>query len=240
MKTRIALSLLTVLSLAIGSLFAEERTWKNSDGKEITGSLKAVNDGKAVLDIKGREFSVPIASLSEADQTFIKEWQTKAEESAKVEEEAAGGGSLVKELDGKLVVLEGRKVVPFSVENPGKIEVIAFYSSASWCPPCQAFSPDLVRKYKSLKRKYDNFELVLLSADRNREDWEGYLKDHKMPFPSVEFGKPFGSLGSGKNTNGIPNILIKSADGKVLDDASKGARASLKHLEEILKEKAKG
>ncbi|MEM8955199.1 MAG: hypothetical protein AAGD22_13690 [Verrucomicrobiota bacterium] len=34
--------------------------------------------------------------------------------------------------------------------------------------------------------------------------------------------------------------MIKTADGKVLDDASARAQASLEHLEDILKERAKG
>lgn len=145
---------------------------------------------------------------------------------------------LFAEMQGSLVSLNGRSLEDFTFENPEKIKVIAFYSSASWCRPCHKFTPTLVRKYRSLKSRYDNFEVVLLSSDRQREAWEEYIKEYRMPYPSLEFDSADkkGILAQGKNYNYIPSLFIRSADGEVLHDGSDGAYESLEKLEEILRE----
>jgi thiol-disulfide isomerase/thioredoxin len=230
---------LAILGTTLVSASAETRQWTNAEGKSITGELKGVAGDKAAILTNGRVFNIPLASLSEADRAFIAEWQaTKG--SGPADPAKAYDTPTMKALEKSLVKLDGRRIGQYTLENPEKIEVIAFYSSASWCGPCHAFTPDLNRAYQSLKKKYDNFELVLLTADREKEAWEGYLKEYKMPFPSVDYDatEALGTLRSGNNSNFIPAIHIVARDGTVLDDASAGARASLEKLEGILKERA--
>lgn len=230
---------ITAFFLITGTASAETRQWTNAEGKAITGELKSVAGDKATLLVGGRKFELPIASLSEADQTYIKEWQASASGSS-TDPDKAYDTPVMKALQSGLVKLNGRELEAFTLADPGKIEVVAFYSSASWCGPCHAFTPDLARSYSSLKRKYDNFELILLSADNDRASWEGYVKEYKMPFPALDFdaASAKGELRAGKNSNFIPAIHIVARDGTVLDDSSAGARASLENLEKILKEKA--
>ncbi|MEM7147198.1 MAG: thioredoxin-like domain-containing protein [Verrucomicrobiota bacterium] len=244
---KIATCLSTVLAaLAIVAITqAEPRTWTNESGKEITAELARIDGDNAVLSMNGKEYPVAIASLSDADQEFIEQWeadQETAHASSESSQPAADLPQVVATMQDNLVILDGRDLVAYEMENPESIDVVAFYSSASWCGPCQAFSPDLAREYKTLKRRYPNFELVLLSSDRDKESWAEYIEDHKMPFPSLDYDKLNlkGKLASGSKAPFIPSIVIKTADGEVLDDASAGAQASLEHLEDILKERAKG
>ncbi len=189
--------------------------------------------------VKGKTFEVPVSSLSKSDQDFIQDWKTESAEKA-AEAEKAASSSIIKALKGNLVKLDGREIKEYEVESPEKLEFIAFYSSASWCGPCHAFTPSLVRKYKSLKKKYSNFEVVLLSADRNEPAWEEYLKEYKMPWPALNFSASDAKsiLKAGSASRFIPAIHILKVDGEVVDDASGGAKAALKHLEELLKESA--
>lgn len=60
------------------ALKADVRDWTNSDGKTISAELLDVSEGNAVLDMGGKSFEVPIDTLSEADQAFIKEWSKSA------------------------------------------------------------------------------------------------------------------------------------------------------------------
>ena len=228
-----------VFSLTLTSTQAETREWTNSGGKSINGELKGVTGDKAAILVGTRQFDIPLASLSDADRAYITEWQS-TNSSASADPAKAYDTPLMKALETNLVGLDGRKIAPFTLTHHETIEVIAVYSSASWCGPCHAFTPDLSSAYKSLKRKYDNFELVLLTADREKEAWEGYVKEYKMPFPSVNYdaSEARGTLSQGKNSNFIPAIHIVARDGTVLDDASAGARASLENLEKILKEMA--
>jgi thiol-disulfide isomerase/thioredoxin len=230
---RLTLAILGATLLTAG---AESRQWTNNEGKTITGELKSVTGEKAAILTGGQVFEIPLTSLSEPDRAYIGEWQAAngAADPAK-----AYDTPTLKALEKSLVKLDNRKIVGHTLANPEKIEVIAFYSSASWCGPCHAFTPELSRTYQSLKKKYDNFELVLLTSDRERGAWEGYLKEYKMPFPSVDFDatEARSLLRTGKNSNFIPAIHIVARDGTVLEDSSGGAKASLAKLEEILKEK---
>ena len=238
--------LTAILAITLGSVRAETRQWTNNSGKAVTGELKGVANGKATIVVNGRPFDIPIENLSTTDRAFITQWQasivdTKATEasSTTVDPAKAYETPTMQALEKSLVILDGRKINEFKLSHPEKIEVVAFYSSASWCGPCHAFTPELAREYKSLKRKYDNFELVLLSGDDEKRDWEEYVKEYKMPFPLVNFDAKdaAGTLRAGKNSNFIPAIHIVARDGTVLDDSSGGARASLEKLEKILKER---
>lgn len=60
---------------ALNETSAEERSWTNSSGKVIVAKLVEIAGDKAVLNMSDRNFEVPIASLSPADQEFIKGWK---------------------------------------------------------------------------------------------------------------------------------------------------------------------
>ena len=49
----------------------------------------------------------------------------------------------------------------------GKYTLIEFW--ASWCGPCRAFNPELVKEYELYKEK--GFEIVGVSLDSNKEKW---------------------------------------------------------------------
>lgn len=67
---------LSILFLAaLGPATAAERSWTNSSGKTIVATLVEIAGDKAVLQMAGRNFEVPIATLSPADQKFINEWK---------------------------------------------------------------------------------------------------------------------------------------------------------------------
>lgn len=67
--------LLLLLGCLAGTLRGEERSWTNSAGKTIVATLVEISGEQAVLQMGGRNFEVPIASLSPDDQTFIAEWK---------------------------------------------------------------------------------------------------------------------------------------------------------------------
>lgn len=56
-------------------LAAEERSWTNNTGKTIVATLVEISGEKAVLQMAGKNFEVPIASLSPGDRKFIEEWK---------------------------------------------------------------------------------------------------------------------------------------------------------------------
>lgn len=73
MKNILGICLVSLLAAA--ATFGESRTFTNKEGKEITAELIGVEKEDAVLKLaNSSRVKVPVASLSDADQAFIKSW----------------------------------------------------------------------------------------------------------------------------------------------------------------------
>lgn len=97
----------------------------------------------------------------------------------------------------------------------GNPALLALYFSASWCPPCQKFTPMLIEFYKKAKEAApDDFEIVYVSSDRNQEEFDEYYK--KMPWlaiPPMEGAAQIKTnLATKLGVNAIPALAI--FDGK--------------------------
>lgn len=116
--------------------------------------------------------------------------------------------------------------------------VICLYFSASWCPPCRAFSPRLAAAYEKMKakcaanaKKTDGdggdkdggsgtgsgsgaplptaTETFLVGFDRTRADYERYAS--QMPFPAIAWDDEAGAreqLAAAASLRGIPTLLL--------------------------------
>lgn len=73
MKLRIFIAFASLFHVA--TVLAEPRVFTNNEGKTIKAELIAVEEEKAILELSNAErASVPISSLSESDQKFVKSW----------------------------------------------------------------------------------------------------------------------------------------------------------------------
>jgi len=140
-----------------------------------------------------------------------------------------------------LVALEGKKLVPFDSSSLAAKKFLAVYYSASWCGPCRAFTPDLVKWYKRNRSKSELFELVFVSADRSADQMAEYMTDDKMPWPALEFASiKMGNPIVGKGGLGIPSLVIFDAAGKPVAESYVngdyvGPRKVLEDFEKLLK-----
>lgn len=130
---------------------------------------------------------------------------------------APAANKMSAELAGKLVVADGRKLRPFDAATLGSKKYLAIYFSASWCPPCRAFTPELVSWYKRKKSARDVVDVILVPNDKSEEDMIAYMKDYKMDWPALDFEtsqrrSPLSKYGG----KGIPCLVIIDGDGKVL------------------------
>ena len=78
--------------------------------------------------------------------------------------------------DGQIITLSSLK---------GKLVLIDFW--ASWCPPCVKEQPELKALYEKQSKnvKAGKFEILGLSIDKNKENWEKAIKRFKIPWPQV-------------------------------------------------------
>ena len=78
----------------------------------------------------------------------------------------------------------GEKIALSSLR--GKMVLIDFW--ASWCPPCRAENPTLVRIYKEFKDKTfqdgDGFTIYSVSLDRSKENWVAAIKKDGLEWGS--------------------------------------------------------
>ncbi|KAH7858716.1 hypothetical protein Vadar_027099 [Vaccinium darrowii] len=94
---------------------------------------------------------------------------------------------------------------------------VGLYFSASWCGPCQQFTPNLVKVYNELFPKGD-FEIVFVSADEDDEAFKGYFS--KMPWLAIPFSdsNTRDHLDESFKVMGIPYLVILDEDGKVMTE----------------------
>lgn len=75
--------------------------------------------------------------------------------------------------------LEGN---PYSLQDlKGKYVLIDFW--ASWCPPCRAENPNLVKTYAQFKGK--NFEILGVSFDKDFNNWKKAVEDDKLTWKHI-------------------------------------------------------
>jgi thiol-disulfide isomerase/thioredoxin len=89
------------------------------------------------------------------------------------------------------------------------------YFTASWCGPCQAFTPSLV---KFLDKHKDDISVVVISRDRSKKAATSYLKAKKAKdFYMVLPGKASDKISGDFGIRGIPSVIVLNKDGKVVD-----------------------
>ncbi|KAK3416838.1 hypothetical protein EUGRSUZ_H02593 [Eucalyptus grandis] len=102
--------------------------------------------------------------------------------------------------------------------NSLKGKNIGLYFSASWCGPCQQFTPILLEVYNELAPRGD-LEIIFISSDEDEESFSGYFS--KMPWLAIPFSdsEKRDSLDELFNVRGIPHLVLLDGTGTVLTDS---------------------
>ncbi len=128
----------------------------------------------------------------------------------------------------------GNKVMDFTQNNmggapvtlsslKGKYVLVDFW--ASWCGPCRAENPNVLKAYQKFKDR--NFEVLAVSLDDNKEKWAEAVEKDGMPWIQVsdlkgwknDVAVQFGILAIPQNLLIDPNgtIIAKNLRGEALD-----------------------
>lgn len=126
---------------------------------------------------------------------------------------------VLKNAEKKLVASSGKKVEL----NLDKKDYVFIYYSAHWCPPCRAFTPELVKFYNEYKDKA-SFEVIFISYDKSSKDMKEYMISMSMPWPAVAY-KEIDKCELKKFAgNGIPCLVLLDKDRNVIADSYKGQK----------------
>ncbi|MFT3701501.1 MAG: TlpA disulfide reductase family protein [Agriterribacter sp.] len=112
----------------------------------------------------------------------------------------------------------------------GKYTLVDFW--ASWCAPCRAENPNVVKAYNTYKAK--GFEILGVSLDDKKENWQKAIQQDKLTWTHVSDLKGWQSDAAALyDVKGIPMNFLLDKDGKIIAKSLRGEDLE-KKLSELL------
>lgn len=105
----------------------------------------------------------------------------------------------------------------------GKVVLVDFW--ATWCGPCRAEVPNILKMYDAYHDK--GFEVLGISLDNTPEDAESYIEQNKLPWPTM-FSEKASEQGWRHpmavryGITGIPRAILIDREGKVVHMTARG------------------
>ncbi|MGA2245804.1 MAG: redoxin family protein [Verrucomicrobiota bacterium] len=117
----------------------------------------------------------------------------------------------VTDLDGKPLSVAALK---------GKVVLVDFW--ATWCPPCRAELPNVIKTYQ--KHHGEGFEIIGVSLDSDRDKLDVFLKQQDgMTWPQYYDGLGWQNKLAGQyGVEAIPFALLIGPDGKIIGKELRG------------------
>lgn len=113
---------------------------------------------------------------------------------------------------------DGKTVKLSSLIPEGKYVMLEFW--ASWCGPCRAEIPHLVRVHE----KYKDFNIVSVSVDEKEADWQKAMKEERMTWTQARItGGIMGEEMKKFNITGIPMCIVLDGEGRFYRTNTRGA-----------------
>ncbi len=102
----------------------------------------------------------------------------------------------------------------------GKVVLVDFW--ASWCAPCRQSIPSVIKLHNKYKER--GFEVVAVSIDDSKADWQKAVKYFKIKYTSlIDVAGWASKAAASYAVEGIPASFLLDRSGKIVAvDAAKG------------------
>mmetsp|Transcript_49528 Transcript_49528/g.105225 ORF Transcript_49528/g.105225 Transcript_49528/m.105225 type:complete len:784 (+) Transcript_49528:204-2555(+) len=112
--------------------------------------------------------------------------------------------------------------------DEGEDAVLGLYFSAHWCPPCRAFTPELLKNYEEIRTQKgsNSFEVLFVSFDDEEKEFEDYYESMVTPgtkdqWLSLDYKKSrelANDLTEVFGVEGYPSLVLLKRDGTILSN----------------------
>jgi peroxiredoxin len=225
------------------TLTDEEKEAKEAELDELVNNMRVqlpLNTIKANIDkpvgfflLASRYSYFDLATLEELSASIPAQYADSKEVAAINDYIAALRRSSVgqKYTDFELQTPEGETVKLSDFVSQNKVTLIDFW--ASWCGPCRAEMPNVVKAYEAYNKK--GFGIVGVSLDNNVDAWKAAIETLKITWPQMS------DLQGWKNAaaqlyaiHSIPATFLIDENGIIIEKDLRGDKLAEK-LAEILK-----
>ena len=197
---------------------------KAEDAKPETksqASLMIVMEAAEAAEGPGGDTAAWLAKAEKHLKDFPAEKMNKIVE-GKIKGIKAAAELKTKPLELKFTAVDGREVDVSKLQ--GKVVLIDFW--ATWCGPCVAELPNVLKAYKELHPK--GFEIVGISLDGEKAALEAFVKEKGMEWPQYFDGKGWQNEISTKyGIESIPAMWLLNKKGMVVSTDARGGLEEL-------------
>lgn len=208
-------------------------------GSTVKGDLKSALDAvlkaaDADVETKSEASAIKVLSSTEdiaTEKLSNEDWMKMAEAHLKaypnqkynpaIEKKISGIKTLAdlktKPLEIKFKAVDGREVDLAQLK--GKVVLIDFW--ATWCGPCVAELPNVIKAYEKLHAK--GFEIIGISLDQNKAALESFVKEKGMAWPQYFDGKGWeNEISTRFGIASIPAMWLVNKKGVVTSTEARG------------------
>ena len=109
---------------------------------------------------------------------------------------------------------------PLSIANcKGKVVLLDFW--ATWCGPCRAELPNVLKTYAAHHK--DGFEVIGISLDQDKDKLTAFTKEKEMTWPQYFDGKGWqNKLAAKYGINSIPATFLLDGQGTIIGEDLRG------------------
>jgi len=126
--------------------------------------------------------------------------------------------------------VSGEKLSPGKYK--GKVLLLDFW--ATWCVPCRQEMPNVIKVYDKYKK--DGFEIVGISLDKSRTDFDRYIDKYDMTWPQYFDGKYWNNeVSTLYGIKSIPATFLIDKKGKIRYKSLRGPQLEVA-IKELLAE----